>query len=149
MLSTFVVVPKRWMDDYGWRPFTAAEVGASTRYYVELGRLMGIKDIPTTYDAFERLLDDHEAEHFAFDPASRRVGDATFALMKTFYPRAVAWPVDVFSRALMDEPVRFEVERLGTFPRGCPVRHGNETAPSSGNDEGRPDRRSGGAPLAS
>ncbi|MGZ5417223.1 MAG: hypothetical protein ACXWDI_08595 [Nocardioides sp.] len=109
----------------------------------------GSRTSPTTYDAFERLLDDHEAEHFAFDPPSRRVGDATFALMKTFYPRAVAWPVDVFSRALMDEPVRFEVERLGTFPRGCPVRHGNETAPSSGNDEGRPDRSSGGAPLAS
>ncbi len=200
VLSTFVVVPKRWMDDYGWRPFTAAEVAASTRYYVELGRLMGIRDIPTTYDAFARLLDDYEAEHFAFDPGSRRVADATFALMKTFYPRAVARPVDVFSRALMDEPLLkafdyrpppaavtrasraalrlrgraerllparrtpmhvedlrwirsypdgFEVERLGTFPRGCPVRHADDAAPSAANDEGRPDRSSGGAPLAS
>ena len=174
VLSTFVVVPKRWMDDYGWRPFTSAEVDASTRYYRELGRLMGIKDIPETYDAFEQLLDDYEAAHFRFDPASRRVADATLALMITFYPRAVSRPVDAFSRALMDEPLLrafgytvppaavvrasraalrlrgraerllparrtpmhvedlrwirtypdgYDVDRLGTFPRGCPVPH--------------------------
>ena len=75
VLSTFVVVPKRWMDDYGWRPFTPAEVEASTRYYLELGRLMGIKDVPETYAGFERLLDDYEAEHFGFDPA--RAGSPT------------------------------------------------------------------------
>jgi hypothetical protein len=174
VLSTFVVVPKRWMDDYGWRPFTSAEVEASTRYYRELGRLMGIKEIPETYDDFERLLDDYEAAHFRYDPASRRVADATMALMRTFYPRVVARPVDVFSRALMDEPLLrafgyrgppaalveasrralrlrgraerllparrtpmhvedlrwirtypdgYDVDRLGTFPRACPVPH--------------------------
>ena len=90
VLATFVVVPKRWMDDYGWRPFTSAEVAASTRYYAELGRLLGIKEIPTTYEAFERLLEGYEAAHFRYDPASRRVADATMALMRTFYPRAVA-----------------------------------------------------------
>lgn len=179
VLSTFVVVPKRWMDAYGWRPFTSTEVEASTRYYRELGRLMGIKEIPETYDAFERLLDDYEAAHFRFDPASRRVADATLALMLTFYPRPVSGPVDVFSRALMDEPLLrafgyaappavvvrtsraalrlrgraerllparrtpmhvedlrwirtypdgYDVDRLGTFPRGCPVPHGDAAA---------------------
>jgi hypothetical protein len=174
VLSTFVVVPKRWMDDYGWRPFTSAEVVASTRYYVELGRLMGIKDIPGTYDEFARLLDDYEAEHFGYDPGGRRVADSTLALMRTFYPRAASRPAEVFARAVMDAPLReafgylsppapvvrasraalrlrgraerllparrvpmkvqdlrwirsypdgYEVEELGTFPRGCPVPH--------------------------
>jgi hypothetical protein len=181
VLSTFVVVPKRWMDDYGWRSFAPAEVEASTRYYRELGRLMGIKDIPETYGEFERLLDDYEAAHFRYDPASRRVADSTMALMRTFYPRAVSRPVDVFSRALMDEPLLrafgyrappaaatgasraalrlrgraerllparrtpmhvedlrwvrtypdgYDVERLGTFPRGCPASHGDAPAAS-------------------
>ena len=174
VLSTFVVVPKRWMDDYGWRPFTPAEVTASTRYYVELGRLMGIKDIPETYDEFARLQDDYEAEHFGYDPGGRRVADATLALMRTFYPRVASRPAEVFARAVMDAPLReafgyrsppapvvrasraalrlrgraerllparptpmrvqdlrwirsypagYEVEELGTFPRGCPVPH--------------------------
>ncbi|HEX4978307.1 MAG TPA: oxygenase MpaB family protein [Nocardioides sp.] len=106
VLSTFVVVPKRWLDEYGWRPLTPAEVRASTRYYQELGRLLGIRDVPATYDEFAALLDDHEAEHFGFDPGGRRVADATLALMTTFYPRPLRRPVALFARALMDEPLR-------------------------------------------
>ena len=172
VLSTFVVTPKRWMDDYGWRPLSPAEVEASVRYYVELGRLMGIKDVPRTYEAFEELLSSYEAAHFAFDPGGRRVADQTMRLMTTFYPRLLARPMDLFSRALMDEPLLaafrfrvpprpvvraaraglrararvealmparrtplhspdmpriksypdgYEIEQLGTFPRGCPV----------------------------
>jgi len=172
VLATFVVTPKRWMDDFGWRAFSPAEIEASVRYYVELGRLMGIKDAPTTYDGFERLMTSYEAENFAFDPGGRRVADETMRLMTTFYPRVLSRPMELFSRALMDEPLLaafrmpvpprpvvraarsalrararvealmparrtplhspdvprirsypdgYEIERLGTFPRGCPV----------------------------
>jgi hypothetical protein len=175
VLATFVVVPKRWLDDYGWRRLTAAEVVASVHYYRDLGRLMGIREIPATYRDFEVLLDAYEAEHFALDAGGRRVADATLALLGTFYPRPLARPVEVFSRALMDDPLLeafgyrrpprpvrraagaglrgrarverllparrrpvhardlrrirsypdgYDVDALGTFPRGCPVRHG-------------------------
>ncbi|MGZ4488723.1 MAG: oxygenase MpaB family protein [Nocardioides sp.] len=106
VLSTFVVVPKRWLDDYGKRPLTAGELRASVNYYRTLGRHMNIPDIPTTYDGFARLMDDYEAEHFAYDPGARRVADATLALMLTFHPRPAARAVEVFSRALMDPPLR-------------------------------------------
>ncbi len=105
VLSTFVVVPKRWMDDFGWRPFSTAEVTASVRYYVGLGRLMGIQDLPATYDEFAALLDGYEAEHFAYDPAGRRVADATLRLMLSFYPAPAARVADAASRALMDPPL--------------------------------------------
>jgi hypothetical protein len=105
VLSTFVVVPKRWMDDFGWRPFSPGEVMASVRYYLELGRLMGIRDLPQDFAGFERLLDDYEAEHFAFDEGGRRVADATLALLLTFYPRVAAPAMELFSRALMDPPL--------------------------------------------
>ena len=39
VLSTFVVVPKRWIDRFGWRALTPGEVTASVRYYQELGLL--------------------------------------------------------------------------------------------------------------
>lgn len=106
VLSTFVVVPKRWLDDYGWRPLTAAEVRASTRYYQELGRLLGIREVPATYEEFAALLDGYEAEHFGFDPQARRVADATLTLMTTFYPRPLRRPVALLARALMDAPLR-------------------------------------------
>jgi hypothetical protein len=172
VLATFVVVPKRWLDDFGWRPMSPAEVLASVRYYAELGRLMGIKDVPQTYDDYAVLMDDYEAEHFEYDVRSRRVADATLRLLSSFYPRMLAKPVDAFSRALMDDPLLeafaydkpsratvaasraalrararverllpprrrpmrsqdfrrirsypdgYDVDALGTFPRGCPV----------------------------
>jgi hypothetical protein len=105
VLSTFVVTPKRWMDAYGWRPFSPGEVRASVRYYLDLGALMGIKDVPDDYQGFEELLDGYEAEHFAFDEGGRRVADATMRLMQTFYPSVAARPMEVFSRALMDDPL--------------------------------------------
>src|SRR6478735_2654033 len=106
VLSTFVVIPKRWMDDYGKRPFTANEIEASVQYYRVLGRHMNIKDVPETFAGFEELMDSYEAEHFAYDEGARRVADATLALMQTFYAKPLQKPAGLFARALMDQPLR-------------------------------------------
>lgn len=107
VLATFVVVPKRWIDAWGFRPLTEHEVAASVHYYRELGRHMAIRDLPEDFDGFARLLDDHEAAHFAHDPGARRVADSTLRLMTTFPPGS--WlPAPVvrrFAFALMDEPL--------------------------------------------
>ena len=106
VLSTFVVVPKRWLDDFGKRPLTAHEVEASVHYYRTLGRHMNIKDLPETYAGFEELMDSYEAEHFAYDEGARRVADSTLALMQTFYAKPLQKPAGLFARALMDQPLR-------------------------------------------
>ncbi len=105
VLSTFVVVPKRWLDDYGWRPLTDGELTASVHYYRALGRRMAIKDVPETYEAFADLMDTYERDHFGYDAGGRRVADATLELMVSFYPRPAAAGVRLFSRALMDDPL--------------------------------------------
>ncbi len=102
VLATFVVVPKRWIDDFGWRKLTAGEIRAIVNYYRELGRRMAISDIPETYTAFEVLMDDYEAEHFAYDEGAKRVADSTLQLLSSFFPAPAAPLVDAFSRALMD-----------------------------------------------
>lgn len=107
VLSTFVVMPVRWLAAYGWRPMSDREVLASTEYYKALGRLMGIRDVPGTYAEFVSLLDAYEAEHFAYDEGARAVADATLDLMTTFPLNrlAPARAVKRFSYALMDEPL--------------------------------------------
>ena len=105
VLSTFVVVPKRWIDTYGWRPLTPEESLAVVRYQQALGRRMGIKSIPATYDEFEQLLDSYEAEHFAYDPGARRVAESTLDLLASFYPFAPTRMVKLFARAVMDRPL--------------------------------------------
>jgi len=68
VLAAFVVVPVRWLRDYGWRQLTEVELRASVAYYQRLGTLMGIQDIPADLAGFERLLDDYETDHFASGP---------------------------------------------------------------------------------
>jgi len=84
VLAAFVVVPARWLRNYGWRDLTDVEVRASVMYYRRLGTMMGVRDVPCDLDAFERLLDDYEAEHFRRDDSSRQVADATLDLTATF-----------------------------------------------------------------
>ncbi len=103
VLATFVVVPQRWIRDYGWRRGTDAEQLASVRYYQRLGRLMGIRDVPVDFAGFEQLLESYEAEHFAYDEKSRAVADATLELLVSFYPKVFARATNLFSRALMDD----------------------------------------------
>ena len=64
---------------------------------------MGIKDIPADLAAFEDLMDSYEAQHFEPDPKTRAVAEATLELLVSFYPRILAKPVEVFSRAMMDD----------------------------------------------
>ena len=107
VLCTFVVVPIRWLDDHGWRPMCEAEKVASANFYRDLGRHMGIKEIPGTSQEYAEVMDDYEARHFAHDPGAREVADATLRLMATFPPNhhAPAAAVIRFSRGYMDEPL--------------------------------------------
>ncbi|GGZ39644.1 peptidase [Streptomyces inusitatus] len=105
VLSTFVVVPKRWIDAYGWRRLTDHELRACTAYYRHFGQHMGIPDIPETFAEFEELLDTYEAEHFGWDEGGRAVADATLDLMASWYPRPLAPGVRAAGIALLDEPL--------------------------------------------
>jgi hypothetical protein len=103
VLSTFVVMPTRWLESYGWRALTEHEKRAAVAYYRLLGRRMGIKDIPDPHEEFEKLLDDYEETHYRFDEDSRAVSDATLELMVSWYPRALAPVTRRAAKALMDD----------------------------------------------
>jgi len=106
VLATFVVVPKRWMDDYGWRPHSPHEVRAAVRYYREVGRRMGLKGVPETFEGFERLLVDYEREHFASDQGGRDVSDATLDLMAGWYPGRSLGVMRLATICLLDDHLR-------------------------------------------
>jgi uncharacterized protein (DUF2236 family) len=123
VLSTFVVIPMRWMDRFGWRRMTEIERVASANYYRELGRHMNIRSAPVSYQEFAAHLDAYEREHFAYSPGGRAVSDATLALLAGFYP----WPLRPLLRrttlALLDPPLReaFRYPDPGTVTRTLTV----------------------------
>ncbi|AJT62727.3 hypothetical protein T261_1039 [Streptomyces lydicus] len=118
VLCTFVVVPKRWIDRYGWRRLSAHETRAIAAYYRTLGRHMGITGLPETFEDFERCLDAYEDAHFGWDEGARRVSDATLDLMAGWYG-PLAPVVRSASMALLDDPLldAFRYERPGPAVR--------------------------------
>ena len=121
VLSTFVVMPIRWIDAYGWRRLTEVERIAGANYYRELGRRMGIRDLPETWQGFARYLADYERAHFGGDSGGRAVAEATLALMTTFPPNRLlpARLVRRLSLAVMDRPL---VDAFGFAPPGPVLR---------------------------
>ncbi|WEO98900.1 oxygenase MpaB family protein [Streptomyces sp. FXJ1.172] len=105
VLSTFVVMPRRWIDTYGWRRLSQHEIVATAEYYRTLGRHMGIPGIPRTYEEFEALLDAYERDRFDWDEQARRVSDATLDLMASWYPRLLGPVLRTATLALLDEPL--------------------------------------------
>ena len=53
VLSTFIYEPVRWIDAFGWRPTCRNEQRAYYCFWREIGRRMGIRDIPDSYQAFQ------------------------------------------------------------------------------------------------
>lgn len=105
VLATTVVGPKRWIDRFGWRPLCTQEVQALVEAGRKTAAMMGIEGVPDTYEGFERLLDSYEERMFAYDPANRRVANATFRVIASWYPRPLRPLVARFALGLLDEPL--------------------------------------------
>jgi hypothetical protein len=105
VLSTFVFEPIRWNARFGWRPMCAEEREAQFRFWREVGRRMGIRDLPEDADSFERFNREFERTRYRFTEANRRVGMATVDLFASWFPRPLAPWVRAGVIALLDEPL--------------------------------------------
>ncbi|QUH03060.1 DUF2236 domain-containing protein [Saccharopolyspora erythraea] len=101
-LSTFVVMPVRWIEAYGWRRLHPVEVRAVTNVMRGMGEGMRISEIPETYEEFARLFDDYERDNFGRDPGGTRVAQATLELFGSWYPKALAGAVSDAAHLLME-----------------------------------------------
>jgi uncharacterized protein (DUF2236 family) len=120
VLATTVVGPKRFIDDFGWRPLHPHEVEAMCRITTRFGELMGIQDLPTTYDEYERFLDDYEQRRFEYAPQNRQVAEASIRIVTDWFPRPLRPLVRRVSIAMLDEPLR-EALGLPAQPRWLSV----------------------------
>ncbi|HEY6877340.1 MAG TPA: oxygenase MpaB family protein [Polyangiales bacterium] len=89
VLWTFIDFPIQWMREFGWRAFTAHEAHAWFTFWCEVGRRMGLKDIPPTKPAFDMFVHAYEAREFVPNEASRRVTEATIRIIEAWVPAAL------------------------------------------------------------
>lgn len=103
VLATFVVVPTRWIDEFGWRATTPTEREATHFFYRTLGRLMNIRELPTSYQGFADVLDDYERAHLAYSAAGAAQMAATTQAIGDQLPRALRPMAPELTSALFDE----------------------------------------------
>ncbi|GAA2674916.1 oxygenase MpaB family protein [Actinoplanes palleronii] len=105
VLSTFVHDPIDWLTKYGWRPPHEHERLAAFHYYREVGRRMGIRDIPESYSAFADFKRSYENEHFVFSPTNQKIGEYTVGLFAAWFPSFLRPLVRLAVRGMLDEPM--------------------------------------------
>ena len=117
VLSTFIYEPVRWIDAFGWRRTSLNERLGYYFFWREVGARMGVRSIPTTYDAFEAWSRSYERSQFRFAETNQRVGAATRDLFAAWFPRLVTPIVRYSIYALLDEPT---IAAFG-FPKPLPL----------------------------
>jgi hypothetical protein len=95
VLSALALEPIRWNARFGWRPLVETERQATYVFWREVGRRMGIRDVPGSLEQLDAFNRDYERERFAYSEAGHAVAEATLRL---FRGRRIAL-------ALLDEPL--------------------------------------------
>ena len=116
VLSTFIYEPIRWIDRFGWRPLCRTERLGYYYFWKEVGARMGITNIPSTYEDYERWNREFEATHFRFADTNNRVGSSTRELFTSWFPRFLAPIVRSSIYAMLNDQM---IEAFG-FPRPAP-----------------------------
>lgn len=117
VLSTFHFEPVTWIDRFGWRKTTPIEVRASFLFWREIGRRMGIQDLPDSNVEFAAFVREYERTRFRYSDANHRLGESARDLLLSWFPRALRPLARLGVHALIEPPV---LAAMG-FPRPSPV----------------------------
>ncbi|MGI5246442.1 oxygenase MpaB family protein [Dactylosporangium sp. CA-139066] len=107
-LAALAVTLIRWLDRHGWRPLTPPERTALTVFYAELGRRMGVRDLPRDPAALAAFLERAEST-FAFTEAGRLCSERTLAMARARVHPWLRPLVRPAIAALLPPPVRAAV----------------------------------------
>jgi hypothetical protein len=105
-LSLFILEPIRWAKKYDWRSLAPIEEEARFIYLKEMGERMKIENIPTTLKEIEEWSDNYEVNYMTYSKDNQICGEATLALMLSFYPNCMQNFVRKALISLIDERLR-------------------------------------------
>lgn len=103
VLSTFIYDPIDWIERYGWRPLHRNEKLGAYHYYADLGRRMGIREIPADYETFREFKRTFEQERFRYSESNAAIAGHTINLFRSRYPRPVRAAAEIAVRSLLDQ----------------------------------------------
>ena len=89
VLISLLIAPLRWIDAHGWRAVEPAEREAAYRFFAELGRRIGLAEVPGSYDAAAAFFDAYEAEQVSASAAGAALTTSAMPSFTGKLPRAV------------------------------------------------------------
>ncbi|KAF8966173.1 hypothetical protein BDZ97DRAFT_1658235 [Flammula alnicola] len=107
-LCLFVLEPSDWADRYGWRSLSPLERNAFYVFWVEIGKRMGIRDIPGTLEELLAFSKEYETTHMVPAETNKEIAGYTVDELLSAAPKAFgvkAFGVRVVI-CLMDDIVR-------------------------------------------
>lgn len=120
VLWTFIDFPLRWTEEYGRRGMTVHEQRAWFEFWSEIGRRMGLRDVPADKPAFDAFIHDYRLREFVPDPASARVAAATVRIVEGWLPAPLQGLVSPAVYSLIDDPLFMDA--IGVQPPSPLVR---------------------------
>lgn len=92
----------QWVDRYDWRKTTALEKHASFVYWHEVGKRMGLVDMPLSYEDCSRFIELCEEQEMRADSANARIATSVIHLYQSTIPAFLAPLVKLVILAFMD-----------------------------------------------
>ena len=116
VLSTMVLEPIRWNARFGYRKLVEVERLATFHFWREVGRRMGIREVPDRYEELEAFNVAFERDRFAYSREGHDVAVATSDMFLDWFPGLPQRVGRPLVHALLDEPL---LDALG-FPHPPP-----------------------------
>jgi hypothetical protein len=92
----------QWIDRYDWRQTTALEKHASWVFWYEVGRRMGLVDVPQSFEACAQFIEDFETMNMAPTEDNAVIAKGVFALYASTIPAFLTPVVHAVLIAFMD-----------------------------------------------
>ncbi|CAN8098154.1 unnamed protein product [Discula destructiva] len=92
----------QWIDKYDWRQTTPLEKHASWVFWYEIGRRMGLENVPQSFAACALFIEDFESRNMAPSQDNARIAEGIFTLYASTFPKFLAPVVKAVLSAFMD-----------------------------------------------
>ena len=92
----------QWIDRYDWRPTTGLEKHASWVFWDEVGRRMGLKGVPSSFEACAEFIEEFEKRNMEPSDDNAVIAKGVFALYASTIPAFLTPVVHAVLIAFMD-----------------------------------------------
>ena len=92
----------QWIDRYDWRQTTALEKHASWVFWNEVGKRMGLRHVPESFEACAEFIEAFEKKHMEPSKDNALIAKGVFALYASTVPAFLAPAVRAVLIAFMD-----------------------------------------------